>query len=49
MGKVGLCTERTAELLTVSGAEVRMEWNPGGHFTEPEERLRKAAAWLIGS
>ncbi len=48
MGRVGACAERTAELLRVSGAETVLEWNPGGHFNDPEGRTARAAAWLLG-
>lgn len=48
MGRVGDCAERTEELLKASGAETVFEWNPGGHFNDPEGRVRRAVAWLLG-
>lgn len=48
MGRVGECAERTAALLRASGAETRFEWNPGGHFNDPEGRTEKAIRWLLG-
>ena len=48
MARVGECTEKTAELLRAAGTEAAMEWNPGGHFNEPEARMAKAARALIG-
>ena len=47
MARVGVCTERTAELLRASGTETAMEWNPGGHFNEPEARMAKAVLTLL--
>ena len=29
-------------------AETTLEWNPGGHFNEPEARMAKAVRALIG-
>ena len=48
MARVGQYTERTAALLRASGIETAMEWNPGGHFNEPEARMAKAVRALIG-
>ena len=48
MARVGECTERTAALLRASGIETAMEWNPGGHFNEPEARMAKAVNALLG-
>ena len=48
MARVGECTEKTAELLRAAGTETALEWNPGGHFNEPETRMAKAARVLIG-
>ena len=47
MAQVGLCTERTEALLRASGAETTLEWNPGGHFNDPEARMAKAVAALL--
>ena len=48
MARVGLCTERTEALLRAAGAETTLEWNPGGHFNDPEERMAKAVRALLG-
>ncbi len=48
MARVGLCTERTEALLRAAGAETTLEWNPGGHFNDPEERMAKAVRTLLG-
>ena len=47
MGRVGACAERTEELLKAAGIETRFEWNPGGHFNDPEGRTEKAIRWLL--
>ena len=47
MAQVGLCTERTEALLRTSGAETTLEWNPGGHFNDPEARMAKAVRSLL--
>ena len=47
MARVGACTERTEALLRASGAETTLEWNPGGHFNDPEERVAKAVRALL--
>ncbi len=49
MARVGQCTERTEALLRASGAETALEWNPGGHFQEPEARMARAVRALLGS
>lgn len=48
MARVGECTERTEALLRASGIETALEWNPGGHFNEPEARMAKAVRALLG-
>ncbi len=48
MARVGQCTERTEALLRASGLETVLEWNPGGHFNEPEARMAKAVRTLLG-
>ena len=47
MGRVGVCAERTEALLKASGAETTFEWNPGGHFNDPDGRVGRAIAWLL--
>lgn len=42
---------RTEELYEyyggMTGVTAKLEWNPGNHFTEPKERLRKGFTWLL--
>lgn len=47
MARVGECTERTEALLRASGLETALEWNPGGHFNEPEARMARAVRALL--
>ena len=48
MARVGDCTEKTEALLRASGVETTLEWNPGGHFNEPEARMARAVRALLG-
>ena len=48
MARVGACTEKTEALLRASGVETTLEWNPGGHFNEPEARMARAVRALLG-
>ena len=48
MARVGACTEKTEALLRASGVETTLEWNPGGHFNEPEVRMARAVRALLG-
>ena len=47
MGRVGACAERTEALLKASGIGTCLEWNPGGHFNDPEGRTEKAIRRLL--
>jgi predicted esterase len=40
-------TEKLAELLGKAGAQVVVEWSPGGHELDPRE-IRHVKAWLTG-
>lgn len=40
-------TERLAQLLRKAGAEVTLDWQPGGHGIGPEE-IQAARTWLMG-
>ena len=46
MARVRDCTEAVAGHWEAQGITVRLEWNPGGHFDGPQERVRRALAWL---
>ena len=39
-------TERLAQLLREAGAEVTLDWQPGGHGIGPEE-IQSARDWLV--
>lgn len=41
-------SERLAELLGESGAEVTLDWQPGGHGIGPEE-IQAAQRWLVNN
>lgn len=49
MASVGDMTREIAEFLEEK-SEIRdfvLEWNPGGHFNEPLERMGKGIAWML--
>ncbi len=50
MAAVGDCTRRQYELVCGDSNVSRhtLEWNPGGHFNEPELRLAKGIKWITG-
>jgi len=48
MARVGEDTLRTEALLRASGVGTTLEWNPGGHFNEPEARMARAVRALLG-
>lgn len=45
LAAVGHCTEQAARLLAGLGCETVLEWNPGGHFDDPEGRLARGVLW----
>lgn len=45
--RIAECTENTARLLAQRGIPVQFEWNPGGHFNEPDARLARAVDALV--
>lgn len=49
MAAVGDATRETERLLreNLFLKYLTLEWNPGGHFTDPERRMAKGMAWLI--
>ncbi len=51
MASVGDNTRMTLQLLQEDPAmgKAVLEWNPGGHFTEPERRTARGLAWLLDS
>lgn len=50
MAKVGNCTRETTSILEkqlTTKENILLEWNDGGHFTETQERFKKALLWLM--
>lgn len=50
MAKVGNYTRETASILEkqlIAKENIILEWNDGGHFTETQERFKKALLWLM--
>ncbi|MCR5648472.1 MAG: alpha/beta hydrolase [Oscillospiraceae bacterium] len=47
MGCVEDRTREAADILRAAGVEVTFELNPGGHFTQPGERLAKGAKAIM--
>lgn len=43
------CTRQAAEWAGARCGSVRFELNPGGHFEQPDQRLEKAARFLLGA
>lgn len=49
MAAVGDATRETERMFRKEAAmkHVILEWNPGGHFSDPEGRCARGMAWLI--
>lgn len=50
MASVGRCTEKAFEMLQEQlsrEANIKLDWNNGGHFTEINQRFIKAILWLV--
>jgi predicted alpha/beta superfamily hydrolase len=49
MAGIGDATRKLEQKLKQDPAlqAVTLEWNPGGHFTEPQQRTAKGMAWLV--
>ena len=47
MASVGDCIREQYTLLQ-TGCSATLEWNPGGHFQDPEERTARAFCWIAG-
>ena len=43
----GECIRELAESLSAAGTPHILEWNPGGHFSDPTGRTARAFAWLL--
>lgn len=48
MAAVGACTRRQYELICgdINVSSHILEWNSGGHFSEPENRIAKGIQWI---
>ena len=47
MAKVGDCIREDYLHLQEQGVNTILEWNKGGHFTEPDQRIAKGFAWVM--
>lgn len=49
MARVGDATRAQYERARAEGRAARctLEWNPGGHFNDPERRMARGFAWLL--
>ena len=47
MSTVGARIREQYALLQASGIRTVLEWNPGGHFADPEGRLARGFAWCL--
>ncbi|MBQ7514658.1 MAG: esterase [Schwartzia sp.] len=47
MAKVGDCLRDGYAWLSEQGVRCTLEWNKGGHFKEPENRMARAFAWVL--
>lgn len=48
MSRVDVCTRSAHALVGSMGITTRFDMNPGNHFTEPDKRMAKAIAWMLG-
>lgn len=48
MAQVGSAIREIYEHLQEESVACTLEWNPGNHFAEPELRMAKGWAWLLG-
>ena len=47
MASVGNAIRRQHEILISSGVEAVLEWNPGNHFVNSDQRTAKGIAWML--
>lgn len=47
MAQVGDCIRDGFAWLKEESVPCILEWNPGGHFKEPEVRTARAFAWVL--
>ncbi len=46
MAQVGNAIREQHTLLTASGINTLLEWNPGNHFMNPDQRMAKGFVWV---
>ena len=49
MATVADCIRECEEILKEQGVNTTLEWNQGNHFKEPQIRMAKAFAWILGN
>ena len=49
MATVGDAVRAQERLLREQNVCCTLEWNPGGHFQDPEERMAKGIAWVLNT
>lgn len=47
LASVGNCTQEIGHLFETQGISTLMEWNPGSHFVDNEERMLKGIRWCM--
>ena len=47
MATVGNAIRRQHRLLTDVGVDCRLEWNPGNHFADPDQRTARGMIWMV--
>ena len=47
MAAVGGCIRECFDILNKQNVDCALEWNPGNHFRDPEQRTARAFSWLI--
>lgn len=48
MAHVGDAIRLQHRLLSAQDVVTTIEWNPGGHFVDPDKRIARAFAWTLG-
>ena len=49
MAAVGRDTQSVAEIFRQRGAATEFQWNPGGHFRDPDRRLADGIRWMLNT
>lgn len=45
--QIGDCTRNAVRLLKPFAGQITLQWNNGGHFNEPQQRILRALLWLF--